>query len=85
MSTKSQHASGYRRLPHFLKLLREEAELTQRDLGSRLNKPQSWIYNCETANRRVDVAEFIQWATACGCDPTEAFTRLLNFSTTKRS
>jgi transcriptional regulator with XRE-family HTH domain len=77
MSTKSQHASAYRPLPAFLRALREEAGLTQRDLGKRMKKPQSWIYNCETANRRVDVTEFVQWAKCCGADPGEAFTRFL--------
>lgn len=77
MATKSQHAAAYRRVPVFLRALREEAGLTQRDLGKRLKKPQSWVYNCETANRRVDVAEFITWAKACGIDPGEAFSRFL--------
>jgi hypothetical protein len=27
------------------------AGLTQRALGKRLGKPQSWVFNCETANR----------------------------------
>jgi hypothetical protein len=36
--------------------LGEEADLTQRQL---LKKPQSWVHNCETANRRVDLTEFI--------------------------
>jgi len=35
-------------------------------MGEKLKKPQSWVYNCETGNRRVDVTEFIAWATACG-------------------
>jgi hypothetical protein len=35
----------------------------------RLGKPQSWVFNCETANRRVDVTEFAAWARACGADP----------------
>src|SRR5262245_51788031 len=63
--------------PPFLRELREEASLTQRQLGKRLKKPQSWVYNCETANRRVDVAEFILWARACGADPQTAFSRFL--------
>ncbi len=46
-------------------------------LGRRLRKAQSWVYNCETANRRVDVAEFIAWARACGVGPQEAFARFL--------
>jgi transcriptional regulator with XRE-family HTH domain len=77
MATKSQHAAAYQRLPEFLRLLREEAGLTQRDLGKRMKKPQSWIYNCETANRRVDVTEFIVWAKCCGVDPEQAFSRFI--------
>jgi transcriptional regulator with XRE-family HTH domain len=77
MATKSQHSRPYRRLPPLLRVLREESGLTQRALGQRLKKPQSWVYNCETANRRVDVAEFIAWARACGADPQVAFARFL--------
>jgi hypothetical protein len=77
MATKSQHALAYQRLPPFLRALREEAELTQRELGKKLRKPQSWIYNCETANRRVDVTEFVAWARACKVDPADAFNRFL--------
>jgi hypothetical protein len=36
-----------------------------------------WIHNCETANRRVDVAEFIAWARACEADPQSALARFL--------
>ena len=77
MATKSQHAPQYQHLPPLLRALREEAELTQRDLAGRLAKPQSWVYNCESANRRVDATEFIVWARACGADPQAAFARLL--------
>lgn len=80
MATKSQHSATYRRLPGFLRTLREEAGLSQRDLGKRMKKPQSWIYNCETANRRVDVTEFIAWAKACGVNPPDAFARFLRLS-----
>jgi hypothetical protein len=75
MATKSQHAGKYRPLLRFLRVLREEAGLTQRELGRRMKKPQSWVYNCETANRRVDVTEFIEWAKCCDVDPIEAFAR----------
>jgi transcriptional regulator with XRE-family HTH domain len=77
MATKYQHSEAYDRLRAFLRELREGAGLTQRDLGQRLGKPQSWVYNCETANRRVDVTEFIAWATACGVSPQTAFRRFL--------
>jgi len=77
MSPKAQHGSMYRKLPPFLRTMREKAGLTQRQLGAALKKPQSWVYNCEVANRRVDVTEFAAWATACGTDPAEAFQRLM--------
>jgi len=77
MATKAQHSPKYRVLTGFLRELREGAGLTQRELGKRLKKPQSWIFNCETGNRRVDVTEFISWAEACGEEPTRAFGKLL--------
>jgi transcriptional regulator with XRE-family HTH domain len=74
---KAQHAPAYRLLPRFLRDLRAETGLTQRELGTRMRKPQSWIYNCETGNRRVDVTEFIAWCKGCGADPLEAFASVL--------
>ncbi|MHB1156632.1 MAG: helix-turn-helix domain-containing protein [Phycisphaerales bacterium] len=77
MATKAQHGKAYQQVPLLLKQLRENAGLTQRALGLRMGKPQSWIYNCETANRRVDVTEFIAWVRACECDPRKVFATLL--------
>ena len=77
MSAKAQHAPKYGLLPVLLRTMRQEAGMTQRKLGARLNKPQSWVYNCEVANRRVDVTEFILWAKACGVNPLQAFKRIL--------
>jgi transcriptional regulator with XRE-family HTH domain len=67
----------YRHLPSFLKEMREQANLTQRELGKLINKPHSYIYNCETANRRVDITEFILWSEACGKDPIKSLARLI--------
>jgi transcriptional regulator with XRE-family HTH domain len=80
MATKSQHASAYQRLPRFLRTLRKEAGFTQRELGKRLKKPQSWVFNCESANRRVDLTEFVAWAKGCETDPQSAFARFLRFT-----
>jgi transcriptional regulator with XRE-family HTH domain len=60
--------------------MREDAGLTQRELGDLLKEPQSWVHNCETANRRVDISEFVLWAKACGVDPAKAFTEYLKKS-----
>ena len=78
MATKAQHSRPYQHLPRFLREQREDAGLTQRELGTKMGKAQSWVYNCETANRRVDVTEFIAWVTACGVEPAAAFSRLLD-------
>lgn len=75
VATKSQHSTSYGALPVFLQELRKDAGLTQRQLGKRLRKPQSWVHNCETANRRVDVSEFLLWANACDADAVIAFRR----------
>ncbi len=77
MGTKVQHSPSYERLRGLLRALRDTAGLTQRELGARLGKPQSWVYNCETGNRRVDVSEFAAWAAAGGGDPLDAFRRYL--------
>lgn len=77
MATKAQHARRYRALPDLLRTLREEAGLTQRGLGAALGKPQSWIYNCEVRNRRVDLAEFCDWCRACKVDPADGVKRFV--------
>ena len=80
MCAKAQHARNYLSLPVALRKMREEAGMTQRELGAKLDKPQSWVQNCETSSRRVDVTEFVSWARACGVEPVEAFRRLLEES-----
>lgn len=72
MATKSQHSRTYRKLPEFLKRMRESAGLTIRELGKKLGQPHSFVYKSEFGLRRVDVTEFAEWAIACGLDPQEA-------------
>ena len=76
MPTKAQHLAHYAPIPGILRRLREEAGLTQRQIGAKLRRPQSWVYNCETGNRRVDVAEFCAWCRACGVPPANAIRRI---------
>ena len=74
--TKAQHAPRYRLLPPLLRRLREEAGLTQRDLGERLHVSHVFVHKSEIGERRVDVTEFMDWCVACGADPDKAFRRL---------
>ena len=73
---KSQHAPRYRHLPALLRRLREEADLTQRELATQLRVTHVWVHKSEIGERRVDVAEFMDWSAACGVDPGEAFAEL---------
>ena len=69
---KSLQAQRYRQLPVFLREMREKASLTQRDLAKKLKMNHTMVHNSETAERRVDVAEFADWSIACGVDPVDA-------------
>ncbi len=77
MLIKAHHADDYKPIPPILREFRETAGLTQRALGTALDKPQSWVHNCETGSRRVDVAELVAWARACGQSPRTALERYL--------
>ena len=74
--SKSQHAPRYRYLPALLRRLREEAELTQRELATKLRVTHVWVHKSEIGERRVDVTEFMDWTAACGVDPSDAFAEL---------
>jgi transcriptional regulator with XRE-family HTH domain len=73
---KAQHAQRYRSLPPMLRKLREDAGLTQRGLAAKLRMTHVWVHKSEIGERRVDVAEFMDWCLGCGVDPEEAFRRL---------
>jgi transcriptional regulator with XRE-family HTH domain len=77
MRTKAQHARRDSRVPTLLRAIRNDGGLTQRQLGVALAEPQSWVSNCETGNRRVDVAEFCDWCQACGQEAAAVLKRFL--------
>ena len=66
----------YERLRGLLVKAREEAGLTQVELGKRLRRPQAFISKIERGLRRVDVLEFLEIARAVGFDPHELIERL---------
>ena len=73
---KAQHAQRYRQLPGFLRRMREEAGLTQRQMAAKLRVTHVSVHKSEVGDRRVDLAEFMDWCLACGRDPEEAFRHL---------
>jgi transcriptional regulator with XRE-family HTH domain len=51
--------------------------MTQRELAAKIGKSQSWVFKSESASRRIDIAEFLEWCQGCGLEPVEAFQRLI--------
>lgn len=48
---------------------RKESGLTQADVALRLKRPQSFVSKYEHGERRLDLVEFLEVATALGVDP----------------
>jgi len=76
MPTKRNQALIYRRVPRFLREMREKAGLTQRQLADRIDQDQWWVARSETGSRRVDVAEFIEFCMGCRVEPLKALSEL---------
>jgi len=57
--------------------VREQADLSQRELSRRLDKEHTFISKCELGERRVDIAEFYWISKACGANPETEIKRLI--------
>ena len=71
--SKKTKSTFDQRLAALLRKVREEAGLTQRELGEKLKQPQAYIHTCEHALRRVAVDEFVAWVEACEKAPAKVF------------
>lgn len=60
-----------------LRSIREEANLSQRELSALLKEPHNWIQRIESMQRDVSVAEAAAIAQACGVAPLEFFRRAM--------
>lgn len=67
----------FKTLPAFLRELRTNAGMTQRELASRLKVTHVSVHKSEVGERRVDVAEFADWCSAFDADPVRSFERFL--------
>jgi transcriptional regulator with XRE-family HTH domain len=76
MPTKRNQAVIYKKVPPFLRAMRERAGLTQRQLADHIGQSQWWVARSETGSRRLDVAEFVEFCIGCGIEPAKALTEL---------
>jgi len=65
-----------KRFRELLAAARKKANLTQAELSSRLNRPQSFVSKYERGERRLDVVEFHEVACALGVDPVQFLAKL---------
>lgn len=70
--------SAHRRLVELLVEARKKGGFTQKELGRRVGKSQSFVSMIERHQRRVDVIEFIALCRALGKDPDVFFTLLIS-------
>ena len=71
MPTKSIHKSEYSILLRRLRALRTAAGLTQVDLSTALQRPQSYVSDVERGSRRMDLLQLRDFCQACGQSLTE--------------
>lgn len=73
--TKDLHTEPYQRLRAQLVAERKRAGLTQVAVAKKLSKPQSYVAKYERGERRLDIVELLEVATAIGFDPVRFIDR----------
>jgi transcriptional regulator with XRE-family HTH domain len=73
---KSIYSKRYRQFLDLLIQARKEADLTQVEVASRLNRPQSFVSKYENGERRLDVVEFLDVAKAIDFDAVKLMRKL---------
>ena len=71
MPAKSIHKNEYSVLLRRLRTLRTEAGMTQVDLSTALQRPQSYVSDVERGSRRMDLLQLRELCNACGQSLTE--------------
>jgi transcriptional regulator with XRE-family HTH domain len=74
---KSIYTDRHKKLCELLKAQRRAAGLTQTVVAKRLSKPPSYVAKYELGDRRLDVLELIDVATAIGFDPCKLIKALV--------
>lgn len=74
---RSLHTPEYDRFRALLVDARERAGLTQAEVASALELPQSFVAKYEGGERRLDIVEFVRVCQALGIDPKSILSRFL--------
>lgn len=63
---KTIHDPRYANLIRLLREKRQAGKVSQTELASRLEQPQSYVAKIEKLERRLDLIELLDWLTALG-------------------
>ena len=74
---RSTRTDAYAIMTQLLQQLRTDQGLTQRQLATRLGKPQAFVSTVESGARRIDVVEFCALAKVLGADPMTLFAEVV--------
>lgn len=66
---KSIYSPAYQALLTWLRAQRTAHGLTLREVGARVGRPHTWVGKIETAERRLDVTEYVELCQAIEVDP----------------
>ncbi len=66
---KSLRSKQHEQLVELLTEARKSARLTQAQVATKLDRPQSFVAKYENGERRIDVVEFLAIAAALKADP----------------
>lgn len=76
--TRSLRTPGHQALMQVLVETRKSKGITQQELADRLDRPQSYIAKVETGERRLDVIEFIEWASYLDTDAADLLRKTMS-------
>ncbi len=74
---KSIFSDRYTLFRQLLIEARKAANLTQTELSTKLSRPQSYVSKYERGERRLDLIEFLEVATALNINPATFIEKLL--------
>lgn len=73
---KTLRSKAHQELTKRLVALRKGAKMTQVELATKLDWPQSDVSRVELGERRLDVIEYMRWAEAVGFDAGEVLNQI---------
>lgn len=66
---KTIHSKAYQVIRFWLISMRQEKNITQRELASILQVTPSWVGKVELGERRIDLVEYVRVCKALNIDP----------------